>query len=338
MSHKNNTHKNLIAFILSSIAVLLLFINISQAGPGKAQFTTNFKLKDLGGRELALKDFRGKIVVLIFGELYQQNTLKALQDLKRVLNEKASYREEIDVFLIISEKRNADEYLKVKGGLEINYPVLLDYQRNAYAQFEIVAIPTTFVIDRQGKIAAKLASYTIAYYDQIDAELGYLLGELNEQELKSVMSPTAEPEISGKTDRILSLAKSLKKRGYYDNALESYKQVLAGDPDLKEAHIAVGSIYIKKKDPENAQREFQAVLDKNPDEPVALKGMAQVHFLKGEVKKAEDLLQKVILSDYEDDDIYYIMGEIYEKQGKLKEAISFYKKNCLKLLQKRANN
>jgi tetratricopeptide (TPR) repeat protein len=304
--------------------------------PGEGKLTANFKLKDLNGRELALKDFRGKIVVLVFGELYQQNTLKTINDLKRLLSEKRSYREAVEVLLIVSEKRKADEYLKVKSGLEITYPVLLDDQRNVYAQFEIVAMPTTFIIDRQGKIAAKLPSFTIAYFDQVDAELGFLLGVVKPEELEKVMHPkAAPPDVNGKSERILSLADNLKRRGFYDSALDSYLKVLEKWPDLKEARIGAGTIYLKKTEAEKAEKEFQSVLEKTPDDPAALKGIAQVHLLRGEVERAEDLLQKVILSNYVDDDLYYIMGEVYEKQGKLKEAVSFYKKNCQKLLQKR---
>lgn len=322
--------------VILGIMLALLPAGFSQAKPSEGPVMTNFKLKDLAGRELALKDFRGKIVVLVFGELYQQNTLKAVKDLKKILAGKRSYREATEVLLIISERRKPGEYQKVKGGLEITYPVLLDDQRNVYAQYEIIAIPTTFIINRSGRIAARLPSYTIAYYDQVDAELGFLLGEVKKEELESVMHPkAAAPKTNGKAERIFSLAENLKKRGFYDSAMNSYKQVLNMNPDLKEAHIGMGIIYLKKAEIEKAEKEFQVVLEKAPDDPAALKGIAQVHFLRGEIDMAEDLLKKVILSNYVDDDIYYVMGEIYEKQGKLKEAISFYKKNCQKLLRKR---
>ncbi|MCK5255409.1 MAG: TlpA family protein disulfide reductase, partial [Deltaproteobacteria bacterium] len=159
------------------IILTLVPLSSSLARPLEGRITTNFILKDLAGRELALKDFRGKIVVLVFGELYQQNTLKAIQDVKKILSEKRSYRESVEVLIIISERRKPKEYLKVKRGLEIPYTILLDDQRKVYAQYEIIAIPTTFVIDRDGKLVAGLPSYTIAYYDQMDAEVGYILGE-----------------------------------------------------------------------------------------------------------------------------------------------------------------
>jgi len=330
--------KIIIMFIkcILGVALILLPLNVSLAKTLVGRITTNFILKDLTGRELALKDLRGKIVVLIFGELYQQNTLKAIQDLKKILSGKRSYRESVEVLLIISEKRKPEEYLEVKVGLEISYPILLDDQRKVYAQYEIIAIPTTFVIDRSGKIVVDFPSYTIAYYDQMDAELGYLLGEVKKEELESILHPkAAATQINGKTERFLSLAENLRRRGFYDSAMNSYQKVIKRNPNITEAHLGMGIIYLEKTELEKAEEEFQIVLEKDPDDPAALKGMAQVYLYRGNIDQAEELLKKVLSSNYVDEDIFYVMGELYEKKGNLKEAIQYYKRNCEKLLQKR---
>ena len=318
------------------IILTLVPLSSSLARPLEGRITTNFILKDLAGRELALKDFRGKIVVLVFGELYQQNTLKAIQDVKKILSEKRSYRESVEVLIIISERRKPKEYLKVKRGLEIPYPILLDDQRKVYAQYEIIAIPTTFVIDRDGKLVAGLPSYTIAYYDQMDAEVGYILGEVEKEELESVLHPkTAAPKTNGKIERYLSLAENLRRRGSYNSAIESYQKVLKRNPNVIEAHLGMGAIYLAKAKPDKAEEVFQQVLKDNPDNPAALKGMAQVYLLRDDIDKAEELLKKVLSSNYTDEDFFYVMGELYEKKGNLKEAIHYYKKNCQKLMHER---
>ncbi|MEE8381120.1 MAG: tetratricopeptide repeat protein [Thermodesulfobacteriota bacterium] len=323
------------SFILGGILILLP-LNVSLASPLVGRMTTNFILKDLTGRELALKDFRGKITVLVFGELYQQNTLKAINDLEEILSKKLSYRESVEVLLIISEKKKPEEHLKVKSGLGISYPILIDDQRKVYAQYEIIAIPTSFIIDRTGKIVIAFPSYTIAYYDQMDAELGYLLGEVKKEELESVLHPKAiETRMNGKTERYLALADSLKERGFYDSAMDAYRKVLERKPDSTKAHLGMGIIYLDKAELEKAEKEFQAVLKKNPDDPAALKGMAQVYLHRGNIDEAEELLKKVLSSNYMDEDIFYVMGELYEKKGNLKEAIEYYKRNSQRLLQKR---
>jgi peroxiredoxin len=300
------------------------------------RITANFTLKDLAGDEYALKDLKGKIVVLIFGELYQQNTVKALQDMNKILSLKRSHRDKVEVLLIVSEGKNTQDYLKVKEGLEIPFPILLDDQRTVYAQYEIIALPSTFVIDRNGIIVAALPSYTIAYYDNVDAELGYLFGEITKEELEGVLSSQgAIPAVNQATERYLSLADHLRKRGWYDSAMNSYEEALKIDPASTEAYLGMGMLYLDQKAPDKAGEAFQFVLKNNPDNLAALKGMGQVYLSRGEIDKAESLLKKVIASNYVDDDIFYVVGELYEKKGNHEEAMRYYKKNCEQLLREK---
>jgi tetratricopeptide (TPR) repeat protein len=314
----------------------LLSISALSAQPLEKRITTQFALKDLAGKEHVLKDLKGKIVILIFGELYQQNTIKALQDMKKILSIKRSYRETVEVLLIVSEKKNTQDYLKVKEGLEIPFPILLDDQRKVYANYQIIALPSTFVIDRSGIIVAAFPSYTINYYDQVDAELGSLLGEITKEELESVLSfKGTTPVVDQTTERYLSLAEHLRKRGWYDSAMNSYQEALKNDPASIDAHLGMGMIYLDQKKPDKAGETFQFVLKNNPENPAALKGMGQIYLLRGEIDKAESLLKKVIASNYVDDDILYVLGEVYEKKGNHIEAMRYYKKNCQQLLREK---
>jgi tetratricopeptide (TPR) repeat protein len=328
--------KQKICATIAGVSLALFFISSLSAQPLEKRIIAKFALKDLAGKEHVLKDMKGKIVVLIFGELYQHNTVKALQEMKKILSIKQSYQDTVEVLLIVSEKKNTQDYLKVKEGLEIPFPILLDDQRTVYAQYEIIALPSTFVIDRNGIIVAAIPSYTIAYYDQVDAQLGYLLGEMSKEELDRVLNfQVTVPVIDQTTERYLSLADHLRKRGWYDSAMNSYQEALKNDPASTEAHLGMGMIYLDQKKPDKAGEAFQFVLKNNPDNLGALKGMGQVYLLKGEIDKAEVLLQRVISSNYLDEDILYVMGELYEKKGNHKEAMRYYKKNCQQLLREK---
>lgn len=327
-------HKKFCKKIAAAGAAMVLVL-AAGAGHGESLSAINFSLKELGGRELALKDLRGTIVVMVLGELYQHNTLKAIQDVTRLLAEKSAYRTNVEVLVVVSDTTKRSEYRTIRDNLNISYPILLDEQRSVYAQFEIKAIPTTVIISPEGTVAARLPSYTIAYYDYVDAELGYLRGEVSEEELESILNPrAAEPVADEKAERLLSLADSLRLRGFYDSAIENYLEVLKDSPGLDEAHIGAGTVYVEKKDAQKAEKEFMTVLDKKPDDPAALEGMARVHLLRGEAVEAERLLHKVILSGRIDENTYYVMGEIYEMQGNFKDAAAFYKKSSQRLLKK----
>jgi tetratricopeptide (TPR) repeat protein len=328
--------KHRVCTTIMGVSLALFSISSSNAQFLEKRITANFTLKDLAGKEYVLKDLRGKFVVLIFGELYQHNTIKALQDMKNIVSVKQSYRDAVEVLLIVSDRKNTQEYLKVKEGLDIPFPILLDDQRTVYAQYEIIALPSTFVIDRNGIIVAAFPSYTIAYYDHMDAQLGNLLGEMSKEELERVLNfQGAAPAIDQTGERYLSLAEHLRKRGWYDSAMNAYQEALKNDPASTEAYLGMGMMYLDLKKPDKAGQAFQFVLKNNPDNLAALKGMGQVYLVRGETDKAESLLKQVVASNYVDDDIFYVLGELYEKKGNLEEAMRYYKKNCEQLLREK---
>ena len=334
----NNTPGTKKIFILLIYIILLTVLtSTSSIGSDKQLHTAiNFKLKDLNHREVSLKDFRGKIVILLLGELYQQNTLKAIQDLNKIVSEKRLFRKSVEILIIISEQNKSDKYINIMNDLNLSYPVLIDNNRNAYAQFEVKAIPTTIILNKKGEIATRIPSYTIAFYDQVEAQLSYLLGKINLNELQNVMNSKNETaEIDEKLERTLSLANNLYRRGFYDSAMDYYEEILTMSPDLIDGHLGRGTILLKRNKMDKAKSEFQTILKLNPDNPAALKGMAQINLLKGNISTAEELLNKVIAANYIDDDLYYILGQVYEKQGKLQEALNAYKINCENLLHKK---
>ena len=334
----NNTPGTKKIFILLIYIILLTVLtSTSSIGSDKQLHTAiNFKLKDLNHRELSLKDFRGKIVILLLGELYQQNTLKAIQDLNKIISEKRLFRKSVEILIIISEQNKSDKYINIMKDLNLSYPVLIDNNRNAYAQFEVKAIPTTIILNKKGEIATRIPSYTIAFYDQVEAQLSYLLGKINLNELQNVMNSKNETaEIDEKLERTLSLANNLYRRGFYDSAMDYYEEILTMSPDLIDGHLGRGTILLKRNKMDQAKSEFQTILKLNPDNHAALKGMAQINLLKGNISTAEELLNKVISANYIDEDLYYILGQVYEKQGKLQEALNAYKINCENLLHKK---
>ena len=333
--HNTPGTKKIFILVIFILILTVLTSTPSIASDKQLHTAVNFKLKDLNHRELSLKDFRGKIVILVLGELYQQNTLKAIQDLDKIISKKRLFRKSVEILIIISEQNKSDKYINIMNDLNLSYPVLIDNNRNAYAQFEVKAIPTTIILNKKGEIAARIPSYTIAFYDQVEAQLSYLLSKINLNELQNVMNSKNETaEISGNEAK-LSLANNLYRRGFYDSAMDYYDKILTMSPDLTEAYLGRGTIFLKRKKIDMAKSEFKTILNLTPDNPAALKGMAQVNLFKGNIATAEELLNKVISDNYIDDDLYYILGQVYEKQGKLQEALNAYKRNCEHLLRKK---
>lgn len=122
-----------------------------QTGPRK--IAPDWRLTDLDGKAVKLSDFKGKVVILNFWATWCPPC-----------------RKEIPTFVAL-QKQYGDKGLVIVGmsldekgpgvvkpfvaKMGINYPVVMGDQKTAAEYGGVEVVPTTFVIDRKGKIAAE---------------------------------------------------------------------------------------------------------------------------------------------------------------------------------------
>ena len=148
----NNRIKSVIFILICAILIgLLVYQIMSRSKENRAlESAVNFKLVSVDGKEYSLSDFKGKKVVLNFFATWCPPCRAEIPDFERF------HRENKDVVLIginiQEDKATVEEFLNSMG---VTYPVLLDRDGKVSAQFGIEGIPTTFLIDENGKIVAK---------------------------------------------------------------------------------------------------------------------------------------------------------------------------------------
>jgi cytochrome c biogenesis protein CcmG/thiol:disulfide interchange protein DsbE len=112
----------------------------------------DFSLATTDGKTLKLSSYRGKVVIVDFWATWCPPCLKGIPDLielKKKYGKKGL--EVIGVSVDTESKDKVVPFIKEKG---INYPVVYG-DMNVYQQYGgIRSIPTTFVIDKNGKIIA----------------------------------------------------------------------------------------------------------------------------------------------------------------------------------------
>lgn len=110
-----------------------------------------FELKDLDGKTVKLSDFKGKVVLLNFWATWCPPCREEIPDLIALQNK---YRDKGLVVLGVSLDQKGPAPVKsFVGRMKINYPVVIGDEKTAMNYGGIQAIPTTFYIDRNGKIA-----------------------------------------------------------------------------------------------------------------------------------------------------------------------------------------
>jgi peroxiredoxin len=115
--------------------------------------SADLSLSDLNGRRWALKELRGKIVLLNFWATWCPPCRKEMPDMQ-LLHER--FASKGLVVLAVSDEAADKVRLFIKEK-KYTYPVLLDPGRVVGERFGVEGIPKTFVYNREGKIVAQAA-------------------------------------------------------------------------------------------------------------------------------------------------------------------------------------
>jgi len=141
-----------------------------------------FTLKDTSGKKVSLADYKGKAVVLDFWATWCAPCKVEIPWLAKLHDQYASQGL---VILGISEDdldpddkaalfKQKQEISESATKLGINYPVLLDDANVAKPYGGVDALPTTFYVDRNGKVVA--ATIGLVDRDEIEANIKKALG------------------------------------------------------------------------------------------------------------------------------------------------------------------
>ena len=140
--------------LFNILALLILFSVSATAQVKEGENAPNFTLKNLDGKEINLNQFRGKHVLINFWATWcgpckiEMPSLEALYE---------RFKDRNFVLLAISNDMFGANIVKpfVKAH-KINFTVLLDQRLKVSNAFGVVSLPTTFMIDPQGKIIGAL--------------------------------------------------------------------------------------------------------------------------------------------------------------------------------------
>ena len=140
----------LTAFALLSITPLRA-IELLHPVPG-SPMAKDFSLPDLDGNLHKLSDYKGKIVIVNFWATWCppcRAEIPSMQRAWKILKNKNV------VMLAVHVGGNEDKIWSFLTDFGIDFPVLIDARSHVSRAWPMMGLPTTFIIDPQGKIALR---------------------------------------------------------------------------------------------------------------------------------------------------------------------------------------
>lgn len=145
------TTKTTLKKILLPLFLLLLIPAIASAGKVGTK-APPFTLKDATGSEVSSTDFNGKVLFINFWASWCGPCKKEFPELIDFIGGYGP-AEAVLLAVNIDKKRSfADKFLKEAGTLPPNMIVLYDPKTEVVSKFKTAAMPTSFLIDRNGRI------------------------------------------------------------------------------------------------------------------------------------------------------------------------------------------
>jgi peroxiredoxin len=113
------------------------------------QMAPDLVLNDLDDTRRNLADYRGKVVAVNFWATWCPPCRHELPSMERAYK---AYRDRGFVILGVNVGENWETVAPFLEDFALTYPVLLDKDSSAMSQWGIMGLPTTFILDTEGRI------------------------------------------------------------------------------------------------------------------------------------------------------------------------------------------
>jgi cytochrome c biogenesis protein CcmG/thiol:disulfide interchange protein DsbE len=167
-----------------------------------------FTLRNLDGKEVKLADFKGKVVILDFWATWCPPCVKEIPDYIELYKQ---YKEQGFEMVGISVDIGADVVKSFVQQHHVNYPMLMADGNVQGSYGGMRAIPTTFVIDKAGKIQRQYVGYRNRSVFEADIK-ALLAGKSLAQVEPKTSSPTPRPAMgSGLEEKVAKFDRTVAK-------------------------------------------------------------------------------------------------------------------------------
>ena len=155
------------------LTVSLLFVALPLLAQ-EEQPAPDFTLQDLEGESYTLSELKGKVVLLDFWATWCKPCVVSIPHLNK-LNLRFQEEEFLLLGINVDRFKSISSLKRFVKQYEINYPVLADKGGKVAARYRAFALPTSFLINEEGRIAKRILGSSPALQKELEEEIEKLL-------------------------------------------------------------------------------------------------------------------------------------------------------------------
>jgi cytochrome c biogenesis protein CcmG, thiol:disulfide interchange protein DsbE len=136
------------ALLLASF-LLLSCDRSGETGLNPGDLSPEFKLTDLSGSQVSIRDFKGKVVLLNFWATWCEPCVAEMPALEQLYNRLKS---EGFVVVAVGTDDTLDNIKDFQAKYSLDFPILFDAGGDIKTKFKVTGVPETFLLDREGRL------------------------------------------------------------------------------------------------------------------------------------------------------------------------------------------
>jgi peroxiredoxin len=168
------TPRSRIGRLLGALAAALAVLSSPLASGAVATQASapDFTLRSMSGPNLRLAEQRGRVVMVNFWATWCGPCRQEMPQLDRLYQK---YKSSGFVLLGVNVDDDVRKATDVAAKLGVTFPVLLDTDKAVSKLYDLSTMPSTVIIDRDGKVRFMHRGYLAGYEDNYDKQIRELL-------------------------------------------------------------------------------------------------------------------------------------------------------------------
>lgn len=159
-------------FALNLLVLLTLSKGVAMAAVAPQSAAPDFTLRSVSGPNFRLQEQRGRVVLINFWATWCGPCRQEMPHLNRLYDK---YRAAGFVLLGVNVDEDARNAADLALKLGLKFPVLLDTDKAVSHLYDLSTMPSTVLIDRDGRVRYVHRGYLTGYEDVYDKQIRELL-------------------------------------------------------------------------------------------------------------------------------------------------------------------